>query len=919
MTSLESANIVHQVDKEEDTLQGVLIESASKFRTCRQIGFYRRQKQLPPGQSSYVAQLDTLQVDETCASLQIIHQGTKVPLNLQIIAVIGGIIRLKINDVSPSKKRYEVSDVLVKEPASERFTVAEQELSSLTLEYQQGLYKLHVTAQPFSITVTHEEKPLVSVNSEGLLYFEDLVSPSPESVIPGINADEPLDSAKDDFGHCEKELQDFLDSKTTSVGLDFSLHGFEHVYGIPEHADHHRLQDCRESDAYRLYNLDVFGYGVHSKMGIYGTVPLLLAHKASYTCGVFWHNASETMVEVNYKASLQPEIKDAPVSRKKKAVPQVDLRWMSESGIVDVFLLLGPSPQDVFNQYAQLTGTQAFPPRFSLGYHQCRWNYEDEADVEAVDSGFDEHLIPYDVIWLDIEHTDGKRYFTWDPDKFPDPVQMQEKLEKKKRKLVVISDPHIKIDPNYMLYAEAKQKGFFVKDREGGDYVGRCWPGSSCYLDFTNPEVRDWYSSQFALNAHKGYTDTLFIWNDMNEPAVFESPEGTMPKHAVHHQSWEHRDLHNLYGFYQQMATSEGLIRRSGGQERPFVLTRSFFAGSQRYGAVWTGDNKAEWDYLKISIPMLVTLSVTGISFCGADVGGFVGNPEPELLVRWYQAGSFQPFFRGHAVRDSQRREPWLFGENNTFLIKKAIEERYTLLPYWYLLFYRAHVSAEPVMRPLWVEFPKNPEVFGVENQYMIGNALMVVPVLESGVSSLDVLYPGSGELWYNFRTHERIARQHKQKVRVTLDEIPVYQRGGTIVPMHTTVGKSTGWMEDTPYELHVALDSKGSASGELYIDDGHSFQYAQECMFTFRRFTLQKNVLSCRSADNTGQVTAESILKKVLFMGFKNRPSEVNVIIAGKEKTSVDFTYNHKLCLLTVENLSLDVSNDWEIHIAKS
>ncbi|MEE6519075.1 hypothetical protein FKM82_030542, partial [Ascaphus truei] len=454
-------------------------------------------------------------------------------------------------------------------------------------------------------------------------------------------------------------------------------------------------------------------------------------------------------------------------------------------------------------------GTQSLPPQFSLGYHQCRWNYEDEADVEAVDSGFDEHRIPYDVIWLDIEHTEGKRYFTWDRLKFPNPARMQEMLREKKRKLVVISDPHIKLDPDYSLYAQAKDGGYFVKDRGGQDFEGHCWPGTSCYLDFSSRAVRDWYSAQFALDTYKGSSDVLFVWNDMNEPSVFEAPEMTMPKHAVHHQNWEHRDLHNLYGFYQQMSTAEGLTRRSGGQERPFVLTRSFFAGSQRYGAVWTGDNKAEWDYLKISIPMLLTLSVTGISFCGADVGGFVGDPEPELLIRWYQAGSFQPFFRAHAIRDSQRREPWLFGADNTRLIRKAIEERYTLLPYWYLLFYRAHMSAEPVMRPLWVAFPKHPETFGMETQYMLGDALLVVPVSEAGASALDVQFPGTGERWYDFRTYECVEGHRRQKVTVTLEQIPVYQRGGSIVPMQTRAGKSTGWMKNTPYELHIALDSK--------------------------------------------------------------------------------------------------------------
>ncbi|XP_053553897.1 neutral alpha-glucosidase C isoform X2 [Bombina bombina] len=894
-------------DRQTAERQEIGVFADDKFKTCNQIEFYRRQKLLQPGQSLYQAQLDTLTIDENSATFQILHQATKVPLQVCIIALEGDIFRIKINEVSPLKPRYEVADVLVRKPVTKRLSVVEEDVGTVVLAYPNDPYKLHISSQPFCVSVTLDGKPVLSANSQGLLYFEHQQSPSTEIEMSRSNNDGPQDFSQDELGQeCNNHLLDSKANGPTSVGLDFSLYGFEHVYGLPEHADSHNLSDTKDDEAYRLYNLDVFGYSIHDKMGIYGSVPLLLAHKASQTCGIFWLNASETLVEVKTKEDVQ----------KQRFMRRTDVRWMSESGIVDIFLLMGPAPQDVFKQYAQLTGTQAFPPKFSLGYHQCRWNYEDEEDVEAVDSGFDEHGIPYDVIWLDIEHTEEKRYFTWDEKRFPNPIQMQEKLREKKRKLVAISDPHIKVDPSYTLYTEAKEKGYFVKKQTGQDFEGICWPGTSSYLDFTNPAVRDWYAAQFALDKYKGSTDILFIWNDMNEPSVFMAPEKTMDKHEVHHQGWEHRDLHNLYGFYQQMSTAEGLTRRSGGQKRPFVLTRSFFAGSQRYGAVWTGDNIAEWDYLKISIPMLLSLSVTGITFCGADVGGFVGDPEPELLVRWYQAGSFQPFFRAHAMLGSKRREPWLFGADNTCLIKNAIEERYKLLPYWYLLFYRAHISAEPVMRPLWVEFPKQKEIFRVENQYLLGNALMVVPVVESGASVVHMLFPGYEELWYDFRKYKCVKGPHKRKIRVTLEEIPVYQRGGSIIPMYIRAGKSTEWMDNFPYELHVALDSKGSAVGELFIDDGDSFQYLYKNMFIHRRFTFQKNVLSSCAADRAGQYPAQSLLEKILIMGVKKSPSQVTVHMAGGDKTALAFTHDHKLCLLCLEHLSLGISADWEIHI---
>ncbi|OCT68743.1 neutral alpha-glucosidase C [Xenopus laevis] len=914
MSLQEPAPLTPHASDTDATLDGILTEDKKKFKTCSQIGFYRRQKLLLPGQSPYYADLETVIVDKGITTLQIINQDTKVPLQLQIIPC-ESIFRLKINEISPLKPRYEVPDVIVKDMATERLSVSQRESGSIVLENPNGPYKIHITAQPFSVSVTADDKLLLSLNSQGLLYFECLVSPQSKSAI--LESDS--DVTKDEYGLWREKFGEFVDIKAsgpTSVGLDVSLHGFEYVYGLPEHADTHRLQNTEDNDAYRLYNLDVFAYKVYDKMGTYGSVPLLLAHKPLQTCGLFWLNASETLVEINTRAVPQSSLsRSVPDTRKQRAIPQTEVRWMSESGIVDLFLLMGPSPQDVFRQYAHLTGFQALPPLFSLGYHQCRWNYEDEADVEAVDLGFDLNNIPYDVIWLDIEHTDGKRYFTWDPERFRNPTRMQEQLKQKKRKLVVISDPHIKVDPDYSLYSQAKARGYFVKDRDGQDFEGNCWPGTSCYLDFTNPAVRDWYAAQYALDSYKDSTEVLFVWNDMNEPSVFEAPEMTMPKSAVHYKGCEHRDLHNLYGFYQQMSTFKGLIQRSAGQERPFVLTRSFFAGSQRYGAVWTGDNKADWEYLKISVPMLLTLNVTGISFCGADVGGFVGDPEPELLIRWYQAGAFQPFFRAHAVQNSKRREPWLFGKDNILLLKRVIEERYTLLPFWYLLFYQAHVSAQPVMRPLWVEFPKHPESFGEETQYMLGSALLVVPVLAPGVSALDVLFPGSGERWYNFRKYECMRGPHRKKIKVTLDEIPVFQRGGSIIPLHTRVGKSTGWMDGFPYELRVALDSKGFAEGELFLDDGHSFNYIRDSMFTHRKFALQKNVLSSSSADSKGKYQSESIVERVQLMGVKKQPLEV-ILHSSGVKTNVAFTYSAKLCLLSLESLSLCVSTDWEIHI---
>uniref|UniRef100_A0A669E049 Glucosidase alpha, neutral C n=1 Tax=Oreochromis niloticus TaxID=8128 RepID=A0A669E049_ORENI len=703
-----------------------------------------------------------------------------------------------------------------------RLTVEKQTKDSVTLSWSSGCYQLRVWHSPFRLEILCEQEVMVTFNSKDKLWFERLQH-RPSLII------------KEQSVLLNFILRDICcaPSGPSSIGADLCLHGFRHVYGLPQHADNLQLRDTRDGEPYRLYNLDVFAYPLYSRLGLYGSVPLMVAHKPDRTLGVFWLNASETFINI------------------QRAEPQTDVHWLSESGMIDCMVLLGPSPQQLFAQYAQLTGYQALPPLFALGYHQCRWNYIDEADVKSVDAGFDRHSIPYDVIWLDIEHTDGKRYFTWDPVHFPEPAKLQQHLEKKNRKLVIISDPHIKVDPSWSLYCEARDGGHFVKDREGQIFKGSCWPGESSYLDFSSSATRAWYSRCFSLDKYKGSTPLLFVWNDMNEPSVFSGPELTMPKDAVHCGDWEHRDLHNLYGFYQHMATVEGLITRSGGLERPFVLSRSFFAGSQRLGAVWTGDNVANWEYLKISVPMVLSLSLAGIAFCGADVGGFIQDPEPELLVRWYQAGALQPFFRGHSANVTNRREPWLFGDEVTAAIRTVIQQRYSLLPYWYTLFHQAHTSALPPLRPLWVEFPEEESTFSVDSQYMLGGALLACPVTEPGIQEIKVLLPGSDDvlsyIYFNIVMLHLI--------------VPVFQRGGSVVCRSVGSCSCTAELRQLPLSVTVALNSQGTADGELYLDDGHSFRYRDRKAFCLRRFSMLS--VLCHS---------------VTILGVKSKPSAVIV-----------------------------------------
>ncbi|XP_004623565.1 neutral alpha-glucosidase C [Octodon degus] len=844
--------------KEEISVEDEAVDK-SIFRDCSKIAFYRRQKQQLSKNFTYRALLDSVTTDRESTSFQIINEATKLPLLAEVYGIERNILRLKINEKTPLKPRYEVSDVLISKLNTVRLTSCSGDTGNLILSDEKGNLKCEVTANPFKIDLVSEKEVVMSINSLGQLYFEHLQSPPKQRATKENEKSTSIDTSQEDqedVGLWEEKFGNFMDVKAngpSSIGLDFSLHGFEHVYGIPQHAESHQLKNTRDGDAYRLYNLDVYGYQIYDKMGIYGSVPYLLAHKLGRTVGIFWMNASETLVEINTEPAVEYVLTQmGPAAAKQKVRYRTDVRWISESGIIDVFLLTGPTPSDVFKQYSCLTGTQAMPPLFSLGYHQCRWNYEDEQDVMAVDAGFDEHDIPYDVIWLDIEHTEGKRYFTWDKKRFPDPKRMQELLRSKKRKLVVISDPHIKVDPDYSVYIKAKEQGFFVRTHEGGDFEGVCWPGLSSYLDFTNPKVREWYSGLFSFPAYQGSTDILFIWNDMNEPSVFRGPEQTMQKNAIHHGNWEHRELHNIYGFYQQMATAEALIQRSKGKERPFVLSRSFFAGSQKYGAVWTGDNTAEWSYLKISIPMLLTLSISGISFCG------------DLALCNF----------------------WLF-------LKSSDHEK-----------------------PLWTEFPNELETFGIEDEYMLGSALLVHPVTEPKATTVDVFLPGSNEIWYDSKTSVCWEGGCTVKMPVTLDTIPVFQRGGSVVPIKTAVGRSTGWMTDLPYGLRVALSTQGSAVGELYLDDGHSFQYLHQRQFLHRKLSFCSSVLTNRCADEQGHFSSKCVVEQILVLGLRKEPSSVTSHSSDGKAEPVTFVYCGRTSTLSLEKLSLNIGANWEVHI---
>jgi alpha-glucosidase (family GH31 glycosyl hydrolase) len=622
---------------------------------------------------------------------------------------LGRAVKARYEPTEPFASEAALTPVACTELNAPRSRAKAEGQSIIKCSADAGPVLVRVVHEPFSVHVVDASagdctpgapcEPVVSFNGRRRLLYEPF-----RQLIPSGEAE-----AKPPEPFKFNSFSDPMPFGSASVGVDIDFPHATHVYGLPERAMDLALPSTLGTEPYRLMNLDVFEYLLDHPMGLYGSVPFVQASGPRGSQGVLWLNPSETFVDVGCAAGGAPGM--APGGG------NACTHWFSASGVIDAFLFHGASPTDVTRQHSAVTGVTPLPPYFALGYHQCRWNYRDEQDVRQVHEAFEEHALPFDVLWLDIEHTDGKRYFTWDKLKFPDPLTMQRQLKATGRNMVTIIDPHLKADDGYAVFADAKTAGLLVLKEDGeGHFEGDCWPGRSGWIDYLLPAAREYWAGQFAPDKYAGSSASLYTWNDMNEPSVERGPEVTMPMALVHRDGTgrkiEHRELHNLYGQLQHMATFAGQ-RAAYPQRRPFVLTRAFFAGSQRTAAVWTGDNKASWAHLAASTPMLLSLSLAGIPFVGADVGGFFGNPTPALLVRWYQVAVFHPFFRAHAEFKTKRREPYLFGDEVTRQVRTALGHRYSLLPYLYTLFAQHAADGSLVMRPLWYEFPTDPQLRG--------------------------------------------------------------------------------------------------------------------------------------------------------------------------------------------------------------
>ncbi|SCU97062.1 LAMI_0F08746g1_1 [Lachancea mirantina] len=763
--------------------------------------------------------------------------------------------------------------------------------SYLQLNSVSGLVSIRLHYASFKLEIFYKKELVFTVNDRSLLNIEH----ARQKELNQRNKS-PAETTFSDFSDSFRySKDDTLPFGPESVAMDFTFHNIENVYGIPEHADSLRLKETVASDPYRLFNVDVFEYDLYSGMPMYGSIPFMLGSRPGLSAGVFWVNAADTWIDVSYESQ------------------GAKTHWMSEAGILDVVLFLGDQPSDITSAYTLLTGRPNLPSLSSIGYHQCRWNYNDEKDVLTVDSQMDKAEIPYDFIWLDLEYTDNKKFFTWRPDAFPNPLKMLKKLHRMGRNLVALIDPHLKV--GYEVSDAVEQSRAAVLTSQNDTYHGHCWPGESLWIDtFGECGITIWSSF---IQRFVDKTKNLFIWNDMNEPSIFSGPETTAPKDLIHAGGFEERSLHNLYGLSVHEATYNAMTQVYGDSSRPFILTRAFFAGSQRTAATWTGDNMADWGYLRISIPMCLTNNLAGFPFIGADIAGFSGDPSNELIVRWYQAGMWYPFFRAHAHIDALRREPYLFEDKIQETVRKVIRLRYSLLPTFYTAFHDASVNGTPIMKPLFYAHPELDETYKIDDQFYLGNSgLLVKPVTTEGETDTQVFFAAG--LFYDYFTLEslEIHRPGHYLVNAPLTELPVYLEGGNIIFRKDRYRRSAKLMARDPVTLVVAPTAEGVALGSLYLDDGETLLY-QGGDFLKVEVTLKQNELISQvvnSPDTESLSSSNHIERIIVALSRQASLPSVAKITQGNTTSQREITLDPTSHFFVIQNPGLVVGQAWSV-----
>lgn len=573
------------------------------------------------------------------------------------------------------------------------------------------------------------------------------------------------------------------------------------------------------------WNTDAYGYDLTST-SLYQSHPWVLAVRADGT-------AFGALADTTYRCEI--DLKNG-------------ITFRAAGKPFPVYIIERASPQEVVMALSELIGTMPLPPKWALGFHQCRYSYFPEARVREIAEGFRSRNIPASVLWFDIDYMDQYKIFTFNKDHFPDPARLNADLHAMGFKTIWMIDPGIKAEKGYTIADDLSGHGYEVKTKAGESFKGSVWPGPCYFPDYTSDKVRDWWAGQYRSFMAVGIDG---VWNDMNEPAVFNVPSKTMPEDNQHRgglyssgqgiepqkvSAGDHARFHNVYGMLMAQATLDG-IRVANPEKRPFVLTRAGYLGSQRYAATWTGDNAATWVDLEQSIPMALNLGLSGQPFAGPDIGGFIGNgpgdaaEKADHFSRWLGIGAFMPFMRAHTAKGNIDKEPWAFGPDAEVANRLSLERRYRLLPYIYTLFREASTTGMPVARPLFFIDPKDQGLRSEDDAFLMGD-ILVLPQLMPDRTRVTVQPRG---IWRSF---DVVEGKHNAIPDIKL-------RGGSILP----VGPLMQWHNQKPLDeltLIVALDDKGQAKGTLYEDaeDGFAYQKGEYALSSYSARTDGDSVI---------------------------------------------------------------------------
>ncbi|WP_415322399.1 glycoside hydrolase family 31 protein [Clostridium perfringens] len=535
----------------------------------------------------------------------------------------------------------------------------------------------------------------------------------------------------------------------------------------------------------------------------YKTIPFYVALKEEATYGIFFDNSFRSYFDMGKERGDR-------------------IFFGAIGGQIQYYFIPGENIKEVVKNYTALTGRMEMPPLWSLGYQQCRFSYFSQEEVRELVKTFEEKDIPLDVVYLDIDYMDGFRVMTFKTPNFDDAAGLISDLKEKGIRTITIIDPGVKVDEEYDVFKRGKEGNHFTKKLDGEMFIGAVWPGDSAFPDFSNKECREWWKSELKKFISEHGMDG--IWNDMNEPCVFNNDHKTMLETCLHNSDngvIEHKEFHNRYGFEMSRCSKEAQEELHP-NERGFSMTRATYAGGQRYSSVWTGDNMSLWSQMRMSISMNANLGISGFSFVGNDVSGFGLDSSEELFIRWMEMGPFIPIFRNHSNMYTRRQEPWAFGPRAEKIAKKSIELRYELLPYIYDLYYISHKEGLPIFRPMIMEYEKDMNLLNMREQFMLGENMIVAPVLYQGERSKTVYLPKGS--WFNYFTREKLQGGKWYKLPCELDEILVFVKEGAIIP---TYNKKFRNVKERPKNILLKVFGE-NAKGFHYNDDGHTMEYLE-------------------------------------------------------------------------------------------